>query len=68
MYLSFSLQQDVASETERLIEDVARHKPVLRAIHRGSGEVAAEAMLDVVLDGKNALIKALSDVRVAPRS
>ncbi len=68
MYLSFSLQQDVASETERLIEDVARHRPVLRAIHRGSGEVAAEAMLDVVLDGKNALIKALSDVRVAPRS
>lgn len=68
MYLSFSLQQDAESAPERLAEDVARHAPVLRAIHRGSGELAAEAMLDVVLDGKNSLIKAFSDVRVAQRS
>jgi DNA-binding FadR family transcriptional regulator len=67
MYLSFGLQQDAESAAERLTEDVARHAPVLRAIHRGSGEVAAEAMLDVVLDGKNSLIKAFSDVRVAQR-
>ncbi len=63
LYLSFSVQQEAAGEVEALVHDVERHAAVLRAIDRGQGEAAAEAMLDVVLDGKNALIKALSGTR-----
>jgi DNA-binding FadR family transcriptional regulator len=63
MYLSFSVQQDAAGGTAYLADDVDGHEAVFRAIDRGQGETAAEAMLEVVLDGKNALIKALSGKR-----
>jgi DNA-binding FadR family transcriptional regulator len=67
MYLSFSVQQETATDPDRLRADVDQHAAVLRAIHRGSGEQAAEAMLDVVLDGKSALIQALGEVRADDR-
>lgn len=63
MYLSFSVQQETARDEQRLAADVEQHAAVLRAIHRGQGEQAAEAMLDVVLDGKSALIEALGEGR-----
>lgn len=59
MYLSFSVQQEIATDAARLTADVEQHATVLRAIHRGIGEAAADAMLEVVLDGKSALIQAL---------
>lgn len=59
MYISFSLQQETATDAERLQSDADQHSAVMRAIHRGSGEQAAEAMLEVVLDGKSALVQAL---------
>jgi GntR family transcriptional regulator, galactonate operon transcriptional repressor len=69
MYASFNVQQATAADDEIFLEDAATHAAVYDAINRGNGEKAAEAMLHVVLDGKNALIKALSDQRdgaVAP--
>lgn len=57
MYASFNVQQ--AASGEDLQADVESHSAVYHAIDRGSGEKAAEAMLQVVLDGKSALIKAL---------
>lgn len=63
MYASFNVQQATASDDEVFREDAATHAAVFEAINRGNGEKAAEAMLHVVLDGKNALIKALSDQR-----
>jgi GntR family galactonate operon transcriptional repressor len=57
--LSFELQQQVDASEPVLAEDVERHADVLRAIDRGEGERAAERMLDVVLDGKSALARAL---------
>ncbi len=63
MYASFNVQQATASDDEVFLEDAATHAAVFNAINRGNGEKAAEAMLHVVLDGKNALIKALSDQR-----
>lgn len=62
MYLSFSVQQETTADTQ-FTTDVERHAVVLRAIHRGRGEKAADAMLDVVLDGKSALIQALAGGR-----
>lgn len=63
MYLSFSVQQETVPDPVVLEADVEQHGAVLRAIHRGQGELAAEAMLDVVLDGKSALIQALGTAR-----
>lgn len=63
MYATFSVQQ--AASDEDLRADVETHASVYRAIDRGSGEKAAEAMLQVVLDGKSALIKALGGGRDA---
>lgn len=60
MYLSFSVQQETAPDVSRFTADVEQHAKVLRAIHRGQGEAAGDAMLDVVLDGKTALIQALA--------
>jgi DNA-binding FadR family transcriptional regulator len=67
LYLSFSVQQDGAGDTVLLADDVDKHEAVFRAIDRGQGETAAEAMLEVVLEGKNSLIRALSDSR-SPRA
>ncbi len=63
MYASFNVQQATAADDDVFLEDAATHAAVFEAINRGNGEKAAEAMLHVVLDGKNALIKALSDQR-----
>lgn len=66
LYLTFNIQQVVAAADDRVLEqDAERHAAVFRAIDRGNGEAAAEAMLSVVLDGKSALTKALSDARDA---
>ncbi|TXK18776.1 FadR/GntR family transcriptional regulator [Homoserinibacter sp. GY 40078] len=58
MYLTFTIQQEVA-DPAGLVDDVASHAEIYRAIDRGEGEKAAEAMLDAVLEGKSSLIAAL---------
>ena len=60
MYLSFSVQQETTPDESQFTADVEQHAAVLHAIHRGQGEVAGDRMLDVVLDGKTALIQALA--------
>ncbi|MFT4123440.1 MAG: FadR/GntR family transcriptional regulator [Microbacteriaceae bacterium] len=65
MYLSFTIQQAV-TDPARLSDDVASHTEIYRAIDRGEGERAAEAMFDAVLDGKNSLIEALGDSAEQP--
>lgn len=59
MFTSFELQQGVTPSDDAIRADVESHVAVYREIDRGNGERAADAMLAVVLDGKNALIKAL---------
>jgi len=63
MYASFNVQQATAADDEVFLEDAETHAAVFHAINGGNGERAADAMLRVVLDGKNALIKALSEQR-----
>lgn len=63
MYLTFSVQQETAVQPDELVQDAESHAAVFRAIDRGQGEAAADAMLTVVLDGKNALAKALLELR-----
>ena len=63
LYSSFTVQQATAAGDDVFSEDAETHAAVFRAINGGNGEKAAEAMLHVVLDGKNALIKALSEQR-----
>ena len=63
MYASFNVQQATAADDEVYLADAETHAEVFQAINGGNGEKAADAMLRVVLDGKNALIKALSDQR-----
>jgi len=66
MYLTFNVQQDAAIDEQDFVQDAESHAAVFRAIDRGNGEAAADAMLTVVLDGKNALAKALLDLRRNP--
>jgi len=66
MYLTFNVQQDAATDEYDFEQDAESHAAVFRAIDRGNGEAAADAMLTVVLDGKNALAKALLDLRRNP--
>jgi DNA-binding FadR family transcriptional regulator len=68
LHLTFNLQQITASDDQVLVEDAGRHAAVFEAINRGNGEAAAEAMLDVVLDGKRALRRALSDATTPDRA
>ncbi len=63
MYASFNVQQATATDDDVFLEDAETHAAVFQAINGGNGEKAADAMLRVVLDGKNALIKALSEQR-----
>jgi len=63
LYSSFTVQQATAADDDVFSEDAETHAAVFRAINGSNGEKAAEAMLHVVLDGKNALIKALSEQR-----
>jgi len=66
MYLTFNVQQDATIDEHDFVQDAESHAAVFRAIDRGNGEAAADAMLTVVLDGKNALAKALLDLRRNP--
>lgn len=59
MRLSFELQQRAHDAAPDLARDAAAHHAVLTAIRRGDPADATERMLDVVLDGKAALIDAL---------
>jgi GntR family galactonate operon transcriptional repressor len=59
MKIAFDMQQAAASES--LTEDAARHRLVFEAINRGDAAAAGAAMLEVVLDGKSALIAALTE-------
>lgn len=63
MYASFNVQQATAADDDVFLEDAQTHAEVFHAINGGNGEKAADAMLRVVLDGKSALIKALSEQR-----
>ncbi|BAU31191.1 FadR/GntR family transcriptional regulator [Microcella alkaliphila] len=63
MKLTFTVQQAATQDDEELVQDAETHAAVYQAIDRGNGEDAAEAMLRVVLDGKNSLIKALGGLR-----
>ena len=61
MQLSFDVQQRgaVGSEVD-FSRDAEDHAAVYHAINRGDASAAAAAMLAVVLEGKSALIRALS--------
>ena len=56
----FLIQQEVVRDREALEMDVQLHNEVYEAINRGDGDLAADKMLTVVLEGKNSLIKALN--------
>ena len=56
----FLIQQEVVRDRESLEIDVQLHNEVYEAINRGDGDLAADKMLTVVLEGKNSLIKALN--------
>lgn len=67
MRLTFDVQQrvradDLGGEVD-FSDDAATHEAVYQAITRGDAEAAGEAMLIVVLEGKRALITAISDHR-----
>ena len=61
MKIAFEIQQTGQQQPVPLADDAARHVRVFDAISRGDGDAAATAMLDVVLDGKNALAAALAE-------
>jgi DNA-binding FadR family transcriptional regulator len=71
MQLSFDVQQRAraADDDVDFSEDARAHELIYQAINRGDPGAAAEAMLEVVLDGKSALIEALAtlDTRATPR-
>ncbi|MFC0678786.1 FadR/GntR family transcriptional regulator [Lysobacter korlensis] len=60
MHLSFNLQQHAANGGADFTEDVASHGAVFAAINRGDAADASDRMLTVVLEGKRALIEALT--------
>jgi GntR family transcriptional regulator, galactonate operon transcriptional repressor len=62
MRLSFELQQRAHDDERDLAEDAAAHSAVLAAIRRGDPAEATDRMLDVVLEGKAALIDALGSL------
>jgi hypothetical protein len=53
------IQQEAVRGRELLEIDVQLHNEVYEAINRGDGNLAADTMLTVVLEGKNSLIAAL---------
>jgi hypothetical protein len=55
----FMIQQEAVRGRESLELDVQLHNEVYEAINRGNGQLAADTMLTVVLEGKNSLIAAL---------
>jgi GntR family galactonate operon transcriptional repressor len=58
MKIAFDVQQ--AAVRESLADDATRHRVVFEAINRGDAAAASDTMLAVVLDGKSALIAALT--------
>lgn len=67
MRLSFELQQHALNDAAPdLAQDAAAHYAVLTAIRRGDPADATDRMLDVVLDGKAALIDALGSLDGSP--
>jgi len=62
LQLSFNIQQRALNERDNRIEDdVEQHRKIFDAINRGDGDAAAQAMLDVILNGKNSLLATLAD-------
>ena len=55
----FMIQQQAVRGRQALELDVQLHNEVYEAINRGDGQLAADTMLTVVLEGKNSLIEAL---------
>jgi len=55
----FMIQQEAVRGRDSLELDVQLHNEVYEAINRGDGQLAADTMLTVVLEGKNSLIAAL---------
>jgi GntR family galactonate operon transcriptional repressor len=69
MKLSFDVQQHASNgEVADFTDDAAAHAAIFHAINRGDSTAAAEAMLGVVLEGKSALILALSKKETKPPS
>jgi DNA-binding FadR family transcriptional regulator len=68
MHLSFDAQQRVREKAADVDfrDDAASHERVYRAINRGDAAAATEAMLEVVLEGKSALIEALAQLSEDP--
>jgi DNA-binding FadR family transcriptional regulator len=61
LQLSFRIQQDARlRDGADLAKDAEAHGRIYRAINRGDAAAAAESMLAVVLEGKSALIEALT--------
>lgn len=60
LYQSFSVQQDAAQASGAdFSKDAEQHRAVFDAINRGEPDLAARAMMDVILDGKAALTEAM---------
>jgi GntR family galactonate operon transcriptional repressor len=68
MQLTFNVQQRVRVHDDAVdfTDDARAHGDVYNAINRGDAAAAADTMLDVVLDGKSALIEALAHLDRAP--
>lgn len=65
LHLSFDMQQRALQERDPspdFSEDVLRHRAVYEGVNRAEPEVAASAMLEVVLDGKRNLIDAVESL------
>ena len=69
MQLSFNVQQRVrVHDVVDFTEDAKAHGVVYDAINRGEQAAAGDSMLDVVLDGKSALIEALAHLDESTRT
>ncbi len=69
MQLSFNVQQRVrVHDVVDFTDDAKAHGEVYHAINRGEQTAAGDSMLDVVLDGKSALIEALAHLDESGRT
>ncbi len=66
--LSFRIRQATFTDDESGIEEsLAKHRKVFLAIKRGDGDAAHQAMLDVILNGKECLMAKSSEQAAKPR-